>query len=176
MSAFTDDMQRRLRAVLSLRVQAPLPSTAVVLVEATAIAHDDGDDRVDVDADLVIRTEGPPHARYSYEEPGAWGKLLADLEAVAEPAKPSGTPPFTFVQVEQITPAAPTQWFAWDALGAKYYLRFGWGKGTVEAVYSTGSNYTVREFYHGGSSAITLEEFAQLAGIDVSQIPEEQRR
>lgn len=292
MSTFTDEFERRLRAVLSLRVQAPLPHD--IPIEVVGLGGGSDGEEISPRRELELRTTAHPYAAWSYEEPGAWGKLLADLEAIPDaPADPAAfsidgtevtaayrrlvpgnaangvyvattapdvnqirktaldvvgplapeesellvmladkarprldgaqltlaaalaehgrgltylrgdywsltvlgldvaaeikasakpaSPPLAFVSVGPVripirADEGATQWFAWDALGAKYYLRFRAGRGTVEAVYSTRSNYTVREFYHGGSNEITLEEFAQLAGIDVSQIPEDQRR
>lgn len=79
MNAFTDELTRHLRAVLSLRVQAPLPSDIPVELWALlADADDTGSPRL-----LAIGTPVPPYAQWNYEEPGAWEKLLADLEAVS---------------------------------------------------------------------------------------------
>jgi hypothetical protein len=77
MSAFNDEFQRRLRAVLELRTRAPIPSDAVVTVESRAYGSDD--DSRGLDCEIRIST---PVTSYGYDEPGAWPKLLADLEAV----------------------------------------------------------------------------------------------
>lgn len=207
MSTFTEEMQRRLRAVLSLRVQAPLPSDIPVEMWALLADADDADSpRL-----LAIGTPVPPYAQWNYEEPGAWEKLLADLEAIPdEPTASPGTvidgtevapayrllaggnadngvyvatvesapatPPLAFVRAERLTGPAVSQWWAWDELGTKYILTFIHGVGTV-CVARTGETWPpVRQFEQGTSSHITLDAFAGYAGIDVSQIPEEQRR
>lgn len=195
MSTFTEDFQRRLRAVLSLRVQAPLPSDIPVEMWALlADADDAGSPRL-----LAIGTPVPPYAQWNYEEPGAWEKLLADLEAIPpwpeaqaaaadeltrlgqeinpEGYRPApGAPPRAFVRAERLTGPAVSQWWAWDELDTKYILTFIHGVGTV-CVARTGETWPpVRQFEQGTSSHITLDAFAGYAGIDVSQIPEEQRR
>jgi hypothetical protein len=86
------------------------------------------------------------------------------------------------VRVEQITPAAPSQWWAWDADGNKYYLRYRFGKGAITLLVHGGDlmyeDPVIRRFRHGDGmdSYITIDEFAALAKVDVSQISEEQSR
>lgn len=86
------------------------------------------------------------------------------------------------VRIEQITAAAPSQWWAWDADGNKYYLRYRFGKGTItQLVHGADLMYedpVIRRFRHGDGmdSYITLDEFAAHAKVDVSLALEEQDR
>jgi hypothetical protein len=239
MTTFTEDFQRRLRAVLAKRTGREIPADAKITINADGASYGE-DSSLGMDLSLDIRASGPVHAEYTYDEPGAWPRLLADLEAVDTPppldvlaadmlvqlndqggrmlpdndaAKiilagrdliarhgdhwyitPGGrevaaeikaagapkTPPRAFVRVERhssIPGAASSEWWAWDELGTRYLLQFAHGIGTVRAVVQPGGDlHEVRRFEQGTSSHITLDAFAHRAGIDVSQIPEEQRR
>lgn len=198
MSTLTDELQRKLRAVLSLRVQAPISSDVPVVIRAREGRYDDalGMQRPEIE----IVTTAHPYAAWSYEEPGAWEMLLADLEAIPdEPTAPpdtkaqlgqivskgrkdgisvmAPTPPLVFVRVERISePRRARKWWAWDELGAKYYLHFVFGQGSVHPVIGGEiAEKPIREFTQGTSNFITLEAFASYVGIDVSQIPEADR-
>lgn len=242
MTTFTEDFQRRLRAVLAKHTGREIPDSVTVEIVADGSSYGDDDSR-GMDHEIRIRAMGSGvFAEHIYDEPGAGARLMADLDTVDEPrpltpaeaallvklndqggqpydendnyapsvlaerglvdlhgrhwyitpagrgaatairaAVPPASPPFVFTHVEMIAEAAPAQWWAWDELGARYYLRFRFGKGTVTAVLGdepTLEDPVVREFVHGDNltSHISLDEFAQLARIDVSQIPEEQRR
>lgn len=244
MSTFTEDVQRRLRAVLALRSAAPIPSDAVIEIETDYFGSTE--DTGGLDLAVKIRT-ADFRAAYRYDEPGAWARLLADLEAVDAPRPlnpeegsllirlsdlggqvlpdndgsvsvlaerglidrhgdhwyitPAGreaaaeatadrvrrvlkagapkTPPFAFVRVEKIGSVArssASQWWAWDELGTRYRLDFAHGIGVVRVAQEPRGHWPeVRRFEQGTSSHITLDAFAGYAGIDVSQIPEEQR-
>lgn len=175
-STFTEDLQRRLRAVLSLRVQAPLPADIPIEVAPVAVGDVEGSP---ARLDLELRTTAHPFAAWPYEAPDAWGKLLADLAMVPDgPAVAPPLPPRAFVRVKMLTNACPSQWYAWDELDAQYYLRYRWGRGTVEAVITPEHEHLlVRDFKHGDEldGVISLDDFARLAGIDVSKIPEADR-
>lgn len=95
--------------------------------------------------------------------------LSEKLVAALNPA-----PPIRLVRVEETI--ATTEWRAWDEAGAKYYLRFRAGHGTVTRWGGPDKPDTlVSEFQHRGRTQTVLDEFAKLAGIDVSQIPEADR-
>lgn len=82
MTTFTDELNRRLRAVLSLRVQAPLPSDLPVAIRAREGRYDEtlGIQRPEIE---IVSTQHP-YAAWSYEEPGAWEMLLEDLQAIPD--------------------------------------------------------------------------------------------
>lgn len=240
MITFTEDFQRRLRAVLAKHTGREIPADVGIDVISDGAGYDDSRG---MDYWIEIRSTGYPYATYSYDEPGAWPRLLADLEAVPDETEENkqpktaldviepltseqsdvlvmisdrgrgrlagadfsnatglyehglaylnsghwnltalgrdavakikaaaapANPPLAFVRVEQITPAAPAQWYAWDELGAKYYLRYRRGQGTVEADIGTDRQpVVVREFRYGDSldGAISLTDFAEQAGI-----------
>jgi hypothetical protein len=85
---FTEELERRLRAVLSLRVEAPLPSDIPIEIAAVAQAPEDAPEIDTARPLLEIRTKRHPYAAWSYEEPGAWEMLLADLAAIPDPPQP----------------------------------------------------------------------------------------
>lgn len=317
MSTFTEDFQRRLRAVLAKLTGKEIPDDAVIEVVADGASYDDSRG---MDLELRIRTarSSGMFAEHIYEEPGAGARLMADLDAVGEPAPlgeltaeaadlltqmdaqgprrelpdnghtkalsergligrngdywyvtPAGhdllaksarssetktaldvtgplspeesdllvalydqgqkplrsgqlslaitlaergrgltyvrgvyggltalgrdaavqiklaaekslaVPPRALARVKAIKPE-PTMpqssWWAWDELQGQYLLSFRHGIGQVQAVLPSGRWPAVRRFEQGTSSHITLEAFAQHAGIDISQIPEEDRR
>lgn len=73
------------------------------------------------------------------------------------------------VRVVETCGGCPSQWDAWDAEGAYYYLRFRYGYGSV-SIGENDESQQIREFRHGDDMAgiIDLETFARLAGLDVS--------
>lgn len=79
MSTFTEDFQRRLRVVLAKRTGREIPADAKVEIATEGSAWGE-DQSVEMDLSIEIRVRG--RGGYSYEEPGAWPRLLADLEAV----------------------------------------------------------------------------------------------
>lgn len=78
---FTEELEHRLRVLLSLRVQAPLPSD--IPIEIAPVGGRDDLGNV-VGLELEIRTKRHPYAAWSYQEPGAWEMLLADLAAIPD--------------------------------------------------------------------------------------------
>jgi hypothetical protein len=83
---FVEDFQRRLRAVLALRTGWEIPESTFVAV-STRYATNDSHELITrgntgwIGLAAVLQ-EGEFAASYDYDEPGAWSKLLADLEAV----------------------------------------------------------------------------------------------
>lgn len=81
---FAEDFDRRLRAVLASKLGRTIPDDVAVKVEAYSWGSDD--DTRGVDRAIRIEAVGSGFfGDYDYEEPGAWLRLLADLEAVPEP-------------------------------------------------------------------------------------------
>lgn len=76
--------------------------------------------------------------------------------------------------------ACPSQWDAWDADGTYYYLRYRWGRGTVQIPDTGRPDYgewkTLQDMIAFDVSKtegpyaglISLSEFCQLAGITLS--------
>jgi hypothetical protein len=93
MSTFAEDFQRRLRAVLAEKAGREIPPEIEVRVEVDSSGSDD--DSRGVDRYLRLETVVPPDAekrwwktvgaRYEYDEPGAFARLIADLDAVGMP-------------------------------------------------------------------------------------------
>lgn len=81
MTTFSDDFLRRLRAVLAKRTGEEIPDDAEVRIVPSAAGNED--DSSGLDTALTIETATWSH-RFSYDEPGAWQRLLADLEAVPD--------------------------------------------------------------------------------------------
>lgn len=85
------------------------------------------------------------------------------------------TAPLTLARVVETCMACPSQWDAWTADGRYLYLRYRWGRGTVDE-YDSPDDTTwphvpdglVASFgeasYHGGGE-ISLEEFCERAGL-----------
>ena len=63
----------------------------------------------------------------------------------------------------------PSQWDAWDANGTYYYLRFRFGHGTVDVGEVGGQQVAAFEYGDRLLGFLELEEFADLAGLDVSE-------
>jgi hypothetical protein len=63
--------------------------------------------------------------------------------------------------------ACPSQWDAVTDQGVNLYLRYRFGHGTVQI--DGPENEPIAEFEHGNSmdGDISLEEFCELAGLDV---------
>lgn len=162
MTDFTEELERRLRAVLSLRMRAPLPTDLPVTLVASK------------DYKLKIIATAPPYAAWTYEEPGAWGKLLADLAAVPDDPQ---APRLVLTRAVMTCSGCPSQWDAWDADGTRYYLRYRSGRGTVHRVSREESNGDIADlaepvlaaFEHGDylDGVIELNQFARLAGIEL---------
>lgn len=70
--------------------------------------------------------------------------------------------------------ACPSQWNAWDAEGNYYYLRYRSGIGTVQQCESEDAlqhdtpNLVRFEYGDWLDGCLTLEEFAELAGLDIT--------
>lgn len=80
----------------------------------------------------------------------------------------------TLTRVTQVSFACPAQWDAWDADGSYFYLRYRYGHGQVRQYASADSDEVIAviaDFRHGHplDGAISLEEFAGLAGITIAQ-------
>jgi hypothetical protein len=81
--------------------------------------------------------------------------------------------PIVLVRVHQTCMACPSQWDAWDANGQYYYLRYRYGRGTVETASSeqdyleNGPTVLVTEFIRGDQldGEISLDEFLAKAGM-----------
>lgn len=83
------------------------------------------------------------------------------------------------VRIIQTVPACPSEWFAWDADGNWYYLRYRCGRGSVHMsrggpppgadhdlfIDALGDAQPIAEFRHGGEydGEIGLDEFLELA-------------
>jgi hypothetical protein len=84
----------------------------------------------------------------------------------------------TIVRAVETCSACPSQWDAWDEAGNFYYLRYRSGYGEMRC-YKTPDwyqvdadelRYIVAEFEHGDpfDGVISLEKFAELAGVELS--------
>lgn len=172
MSTFTEDFQRRLRAVLAKHTGREIPDNAVIEIVADGASYGDDDSR-GLDLELRIRTviSSGVFAEHIYDEPGAGVRLVADLEAVPD------EPTLSFVAVKRDTgDSQPATWYAWDALNTRYYLRYSRGRGTIRLMHGDLlSDVAVREFLFGTSDQITIEAFAEKAGVDISRLAEWER-
>lgn len=86
------------------------------------------------------------------------------------------------IHVHQTLTACPSEWSAWDPDGNWYYLRYRFGRGTVEVcqggpapgmdhlVYVDALSHAtlIAEFHHGHEldGEIGLDEFLELAGME----------
>lgn len=77
---FTEDFQRRLRAVLSSKTGRKIPESARVVIGTGASGSED--DTRGLDTWVEISSGWNEVVAYEYAEPNAWPRLLADLEAV----------------------------------------------------------------------------------------------
>lgn len=80
----------------------------------------------------------------------------------------TGSDLVTLVRVEQTCSARPSQWDAWDTEGNCWYLRYRWGRGSVqnwddEYIPDREFDLTATRGEYDGT--ITLEEFCELAGL-----------
>ncbi len=82
------------------------------------------------------------------------------------------------VRVVQTCCACPSQWDAWDAAGQYYYLRYRYGRGTVETAASAegygdpkAPPVLVANFNHGDplDGEISLAEFLHRAGMRLAE-------
>lgn len=73
------------------------------------------------------------------------------------------------VKAHMTSSACPSQWNAEGDDGTKYYLRYRWGEGTMEDALN---GVPVASFDTGDSmdGVISLPEFAEKAGIDVTEV------
>lgn len=77
---FTEELERRMRAVLSARVRAPLPADIPVAIEPLV----DYDPSTDDVLGLRLSATAPPYPAFIYEGHDAWAALLADLQAIPD--------------------------------------------------------------------------------------------
>lgn len=86
----------------------------------------------------------------------------------------------TITRAVQTCWACPSQWDAWDAEGRYYYLRYRGGHGSATR-YATedfwkhphdrGERIASFSYGHPLEGSITLEKFAELAGITLALTP-----
>lgn len=74
----------------------------------------------------------------------------------------------TITRAVETCAACPSQWDAWDQDGRYYYLRYRFGRGTVQAGGADGP--VVAEFGENSmDGCIELEEFCAEAGITLAE-------
>lgn len=74
----------------------------------------------------------------------------------------------TLARVVETCAACPSQWDAWDTDGRYYYLRYRFGRGTVQAESADGP--IVAEFGENSmDGCIELDEFCAEAGIGLAE-------
>lgn len=79
--SFSDDFDRRLRVLLTAKTGKVIPPESKVTIETTASGNQD--DSYGLDRGIEVRAIGAGvYAEVSYDEPGAWLRLLADLDAL----------------------------------------------------------------------------------------------
>lgn len=78
--SFAAEFQRRLRAVLATKLGRAIPEASTVTVEAASSGSDDDTRGVDRALRIVARLPGGGLVDFEYEEPGAWVRLISDLE------------------------------------------------------------------------------------------------
>lgn len=168
-NAFTSAPRRALDVIAPL---SPEESDLLVMLADKARPRLDSA-QLALAAALAERGRGLTYLRGDYWSLTVFGlDVAAEIKAAAEPA----SPPIAFVRAERLAGPGVSQWWAWDELGTKYILTFIHGVGTVCTARLGADWPPVRQFEHGTSRQITLEAFAEHAGIDVSRIPEDQRR
>lgn len=85
-SEFSAELQTRLRAALAKQTGRAVPRTA--MVEVVADADGDSSDSRGLDRRIELRATDRASRFYAsceYDEPGAWSKLLVDMEAFPDP-------------------------------------------------------------------------------------------
>lgn len=74
------------------------------------------------------------------------------------------------VRTRQTSWVCPSQWDAWTASGLYVYLRYRWGRGSVDVFYDSSKGTEVATFQHGNDmdGYISLDDFARRAGITIA--------
>lgn len=80
----TEDFERRLRAVLAAKTGRDISDDTPVRVEAQSYGSDDDTRGIDRALRIEAQSSSGGYDGYDYDEPGAWLRLLADMEAVPD--------------------------------------------------------------------------------------------